>query len=160
MTVLPSPGEDYWKEVNTILYKFIAGSQMEKLKRNTLIGSYTIGGFWMVDISLQNKAIKVLWLKRFINIAGMWREFVMEQIPHVDYRYLLRCNLKLEDMPQNTDSGTMWDEIWRTWCELNYNGEITSPEEALNQTLWYNSNIRIGNKHRPTNKQGYWNLPT
>ena len=39
-TVLPSPEDDYWKEVNTILYNFIAGSQTEKLKRNTLIGSY------------------------------------------------------------------------------------------------------------------------
>ena len=73
--------------------KFIAGSQTEKLKRKTLVGNYTQGGFKMTDVREQNKAIKVSWLKCFINNPGMRREFVMEQILHVDYRYLLRCNL-------------------------------------------------------------------
>ena len=146
MTVLPSPKEGYWKEVDSLLHKFIAGSRTEKIKRMTLIGNYKQGGFKMTDIREQNKAIKTSWLKRFINNAGMWREFVMEQIPHVDYRYLLRCNLKFEDMPFSMTTGTIWDEIWTVWCELNYVEYITTVEDVLNQTLWYNSNIRIGNK--------------
>ena len=44
MTVLPSPDEEYWKEVDTLLHKFIAGNATEKLKRKTLIGNYKQGG--------------------------------------------------------------------------------------------------------------------
>ena len=68
----------------------------------------------MTDIRVQNKAIKASWLKRFINNAGMWRESVMEQIPHVDYRYLLRCNLMIEDIPFSINKETFGTKSGRS----------------------------------------------
>ena len=126
MTVLPSPSTQYWNDINKMLFKFIANMGSEKLKRNTLIGDYKEGGFWMTDIECQNKALKCSWMKRLINNSGMWREFVIEQIPHGDYRYFLRCNLKFEDLPWQNQHGSIWEKIWKEWCKINFTKRITT----------------------------------
>ena len=57
MTVLPLPSKEYWREVNKVLFNFLANNKGEKLKRKTLIGPYKEGGFCMIDIECQNRAI-------------------------------------------------------------------------------------------------------
>ena len=99
MSVLPSPDKNTWKEINNMIFKFLANQGSEKRKRAALIGRYEEGGFQAPDIEAQNSAIKICWSKKLINNAGVWREIILEQIPHVDYRYFLRCNLKWEDLP-------------------------------------------------------------
>ena len=94
MTVLPKPPGDYLNEVDKILhvYRFLANNKPEKLCRKTLIADYN-------DITTQHQAIKASWMRRYVNNCGVWRELMMEQIKDVDYRYLLRCNIKFSDLP-------------------------------------------------------------
>ena len=55
MSSLPSPGKEYWNEVNRVLFKFLANNKQEKLKRNTLIGQYDEGGFkwWILKVKIE-----------------------------------------------------------------------------------------------------------
>ena len=146
MTVLPKPPGNYLKDVDTILYKFLSNNKPEKHRRKTLIGDYKEGGFKMTDINTQHQAIKAAWMIRFVNNAGIWREWMLEQIGDLDYRYLLRCNIKLQDLPFKLPLSSIWLDIWTAWCKANYKEELTCVEEICNQTLWFNSQIRIGNK--------------
>ena len=84
MSVLPSPDKNTWREINTMIFKFLANDGSEKIKRITLIVRYEEGGFQAPDIEAQNNAIKICWIKKLINYAGVWREIVLEQIPQVD----------------------------------------------------------------------------
>ena len=144
MTVLPSPDKTKWKEINNMVFKFLANQGQEKLKRSTLIGPYQDGGFQAPDIELQNKATKISWIKRLINNAGVWRNGILEDIPNVDYRYFLRCNLQWKDLPFTPTKNSMWEEIWMLWCNINFKQKLESTDEMYNQSLWYNSHIKVG----------------
>ena len=88
MAVLPSPKEDFWKEINNMLFRFINNGSTDKMKRNTLIGDYEDGGYRMIDITSQNTATKLTWMKRLINTDGIWKEHILAKLK-IDVKYLL-----------------------------------------------------------------------
>jgi len=142
---LASPQEDYWKEIETILYSFLNDGKNDKIRRNTLIGPYEKGGYKMLDIRSQNDAMKMNWGKRLITNEGVWKSHMTNKIP-TDVKYLLRCNLKYEDLPFKLRKGSIWEEFWSKWCRLNFKENIQGLEEVMNQNLWFNSKIKIQNK--------------
>jgi len=146
MTVLPSPAKDFWKAVEKELYEFIADSKTEKIKRSTLIAPYHLGGFNMIDITSQNMAIKASWIVRLWHNAGTWKDRALYQIPIVDFRYLIQCNLAPKDIPKEMCIDPFWDEVWKAWCHFNFQENIEDPEVIYHQSLWYNSLIRVNNK--------------
>ena len=107
---MPSPDTTYWKEVNELLYQFIYDGKGEKIKRDTLIGPYEKGGFKMIDITLKNKAMKMSWLKKCINIEGVWKHYLTSRIP-IDLKYLTRCNIKTKDLPFKFPKNSIWNEV-------------------------------------------------
>lgn len=146
ITVLPSPPKEYWKEANKILFSFLANNSTEKLKRHTIIGQYKEGGFGMIDIETQNQTAKIGWVKRLLTNTGVWSSYILEKLPNVDLNYILRCNIKYNDLSLKLPKGSIWAEIFEKWCDLNYNDNITGKEMVYNQNIWLNSHIKIGNK--------------
>jgi len=142
MNNLASPNEDYWKEVERILYKFVNDGKPDKIKRNILIGPHECGGYRMLDIGAQNTAVKLNWAKRLINTDGVWKEHTLSKLP-LDIKYLLRCNIKYTDLPFKLTKGSLWEEFWIKWCEQNYVDEIKDLETVLNQNIWFNSHIKV-----------------
>ena len=148
MTNLPPPPEHMWKQIEQLIYGFLANNKSEKMKRNTLIGPCTKGGFQMIDITSQHAAINATWMVKLINHAGMWKERILEQLPDVDFRYLLRCNLSVKDLPSKMKKDQLWGHtcIWECWCRTNFRTDFDQPDEIYNQALWLNSLIRINGK--------------
>ena len=144
-TALASPSKDIWKDIETTLYAFINNDSTDKMKRNTLIGQPEDGGFKMIDVRSQNKASKIRWMNRLITNQGIWSDYVLKKI-RMEPLQLLRCNIKYKDLPFNFEKGSMWDEIWDNWCEINYEENVNTAEKVLNQQLWYNSHIKIGKR--------------
>jgi len=68
------------------------------------------------------------------------------QLPLIDIRHLLRCNLAPEDLPHELRKDKIWNNIWTAWCTSNFRKEIATAEEILNQSIWFNSLIKIGNQ--------------
>jgi len=146
LTVLPSPPKPFWEELNRLLFRFISNNKPEKHKRVTLIGPYDQGGFQMVDLELQNQALKMSWMDKIMNLNGIWRDFVVEQNTKIDFRYLIQCNVKYCDLPLKFDKNNIWGEIWIHWCSFNYKKELTNALEVTSQNLWFNSNLLINGK--------------
>jgi len=142
---LTSPKTDYWKEIENLLYRFINDDKPDKIKRSTLIGPYESGGYRMVDIRSQNKAMKLNWAIRLVQNEGVWKSEVLKKIP-VDINYFLRCNIKFKDLPFEYTEGSLWREFWSEWCNQNFVNEINDLEGILNQNIWFNSHIQVQDK--------------
>jgi hypothetical protein len=144
LTNMKSPEEKIIKELNKKLYEFLNNGGSEKIKRSILIGDYTTGGYKMTDLASYIQAIKINWMTRLSTIEGMWKQYIINKLK-VNIDYMARCNIKYKDLPFKFPKNSMWDETWRLWCEENYK-EVSSLDEIMNQTLWYNSHIKSDNK--------------
>ena len=60
---LPSPPESYYKELETLTYRFVWNSKVDRVKRSTLIAPLDEGGLEMIDARTQSKALKMRWIR-------------------------------------------------------------------------------------------------
>jgi len=153
MAVLPSPSEIFFKELDRIFYNFIWNSKVDRIKRRTLIATYNNGGLNMVDSRSQCKALKVKWLHKLMYdkdniLEEFWLHWVNYNIPDVKLDYLLKCNINYKDINNviKFKVNSMWSEIFVEWCHLNYDFLPLTKDDIVNQTLWFNSHIKIGKK--------------
>jgi len=153
MSVLPSPPEEFFKELEATLYKFIWNSKVDRIKRKTMILNYMNGGLNMIDCVSQSKALKVKWLNKLLNNRDdlkeeFWLHWVLHNIPEVDIDYLLTCNIKKEDIDKvvRFKVKSFWYEIFYEWCFLNYDHHLISKADIMHQNIWFNSHIKVGNK--------------
>jgi hypothetical protein len=144
LTNMKSPDKITTQEINKKLYEFLYSGGTEKVKRTILIGEYKTGGYKMTDLDSYIKAIKITWITRLCNTEGTWKQYIINKIkPDIDF--MARCNIKYEDLPFKFPKDSMWDEIWKMWCEENFK-EVITLENIMNQTLWYNSYIKSAKK--------------
>ena len=54
------------KQIEQMLYRFLWNNGPDKVKRNIIIAPKEYGGLNMVHISAQAKALKIAWIKRFL----------------------------------------------------------------------------------------------
>jgi len=153
MSVLPSPPEWFFKELDKILYNFLWNSPVDRIKRKTIIGKYSEGGLNMVDCRSQNKALKVKWLHKLLNCKEeicdeFWALWVYHNIPDVDVEYLLKCNIHTKDIKEvvKFNNNSLWLEIFTEWSYLNYDHYPFTKETILHQNIWFNSHIKVGNR--------------
>jgi hypothetical protein len=144
LSTLTSPEKKVVKEINRSLYKFINNNGSEKIKINIMISPYEKGGYKMIDLDSYIKAIKIRWIERLISVEGVWKKYITDKLGP-DIEYVTRCNIRYEDLPFKIPKENMWNEVWKTWCTENfYNPELL--DEILNQSLWWNSHIKINGK--------------
>lgn len=55
MSMLPNPSEEYFKDVENIMFRFIWGFKDCKIKRMALIGDYDFGGAKMTYVKGMNR---------------------------------------------------------------------------------------------------------
>jgi exonuclease III len=75
---LPNPDNNFFKQLNTMLYKFIWNGKRDKIKRTVLINDYKDGGLKMIDPLSFCRYLKVTWIKRLITSDGLWQTLSKE----------------------------------------------------------------------------------
>jgi len=149
MSMLPSPSEDYFKEIDTILNKFIWKDKPAKIRGTVLRNLKENGGANMMNIRLQDKCLKLNWITRLCNNSGCWKECVLKFLPvsenNIDYFF--NGNLKVTDLSLQCSKNSIWTDIIKYWCEFNYVSadDLFTRQDVLATHLWLNSNIRIRN---------------
>ena len=65
-------------EINALFFNFLLNGKGDKIKRNVVIRDYPDGGLKMLDIISFNKALKAVWIKKYLdeNIKGKWKLFI------------------------------------------------------------------------------------
>ena len=72
--------------------------------------------------------------ERLLNLEGTWKTYILEKLP-TDIRYLARCNINNADLPFKFRKDSTWQEVWTTWCQINYKKAVTNLKEIMNQNL-------------------------
>ena len=94
LSVLPSPNSQYLKEVEKIIFKFIWSGGNDKIQRDIICSPKHLGGLNMMNITLQAKALKIMWVKRLGSgsTANGWRHLIDNQFNNTSV-FIFKCNL-------------------------------------------------------------------
>jgi len=152
-STIPSPDDTFFVNLDKLLYKFVWNSNVDRIKRNIMIAPYHEGGLNMIDTRSKCKALKVKWLNKFIedqpgDHIDFWQQWLIYKIQNMTLPDLLKCNLNHNDLNQaiRLKRGSFWYEAISEWCKLNYDDHPIDRESIMNQCIWYNSHLKIGNK--------------
>ena len=152
-TNLIKPPPQYFKELESKFYGFIWNSKVDRVKRATMIAPYHEGGLKMIDSKIQCKSLKLKWIhyikKQYEkNSPDFWFTWLQYCIPKMDIMDFLKCNLNVSDMNTICSfySMTFWQEVFTVWSEWNYDPNPPYKDCMMNQSIWYNSLLRIGGK--------------
>ena len=131
------------KTINRIIYKFIWGSNIDKVKRNTMIQEFHNGGMKMIDIEALFKAQKIKWVNRYIMNHNSYWTVTMEKLISVkNLKVLLMSNF---DNRKIKCSSAFYKELLQILCEVKH---VNDEHLNLgNQFIYYNENVKINNKY-------------
>jgi exonuclease III len=149
LSVIPSPPKKTLEDLQKKLYEFVWDGKGDKIKRDTLIGDYIDGGYRMPDLITYSQALKVAWLKRVTQYSGTWSDQIMRTLPTGNMEYFMSCEINFADIPKKPCKGSIWNEILLQWCLINQSNNHKRKktlEDLLEENIWWNSNIKVGNK--------------
>ena len=130
-----------------MLFNFIWNYKPDKIKRSSLTAPIDKGGADMINVAVQNKALKITWVKRLLDDSNAyWKILVHNQLPETG-EYLWNCNFCKEDVKYAFPNlhNQFWRDVLISWAEYNY-FTPTNRTEILNQHIWFNSFIKINNE--------------
>ena len=137
------------KQINDLFFHFLWNGKGDKIKRNIIIQNHANGGLRMIDIESFNKALKSVWIKKYLDDSnkGKWKLFFDVELEVFGGPVLFRGNLNKKDSKNiSKHLSPFLKEIIEIWSEINYQSTIHSAKSFLSQSLWHNSLIRIMDK--------------
>ena len=120
----------------------------DKIKRDIMINDYSNGGLKMLDIESFSRSLKATWIKKYLDKEnrGKWKLFFDLELEKSGGATVLTSNLNTKDTIQTLKINNQFiSEVLTIWAEVNFEEEITSESQFLDQSLWHNSLIRISN---------------
>lgn len=117
-----------------MIFNFI-WEKTERIKRNTLIGNITKGGFSMVDIDFKLKSLKEAWIPRFLNSKGILLDNLSNQCKKLnnDIHFLLKCSTNKTESLDSIKLPLFYKEILCCFneCKLELHFGKRSPDDIL-----------------------------
>ena len=102
----------------------------------------------MTDMSY-NKSLKTTWVKKYLDdkSGGKWKLFFERELWKYGGKLLFRGNLNRRDTAETIHVTNLFiSGLLHIWADVNYTSQINTRQQFLEQPLWHNSLIRIGNK--------------
>ena len=138
-------------ELNKMIFQFIWGSKIEKVKRSTLTEDYINGGIKMIDIQKQMFSFRLKWLGRLLNESqGMWKEmanFWYNKLGGI--ALLLNCNYNddISHFVNEKKIPSFYGEVLCAWRIVRPHVQKTHGSgKASEHILWYNQNITLNKR--------------
>ena len=141
-------------KIKDVLYKFIWNNKRDKIKRKVMNQDYKFGGCRMIDITVQNKALKLSGIPRILeNIDSFWVQCLQANL-HFPIEHILLVNLNKKDMENCMGNciNMFWYEMLLYWSELIYKDKISTFQDVVNQPIWLNSHVKYNKSvlHAPS----------
>ena len=149
MAVLPNIDPQWYKIINTSLFKFIWKGGSEKIRRSVMWGPFELGGVNMTHLPSLKHTLNLKWIKKlFTGVNTAWKWSVIHNLTIPDLRTSFEANLAPADgrLIFKRSMGNFWCEVIQSWCSYNYSARIVGWYQVLNQPIWLNSHIRVENK--------------
>lgn len=148
LSSLPSPN-DVITEISQVFFEFIWNGKRDKVKRNTINMDYKEGGLKMLDLESFNKALKAIWMKKYLDEqnCGKWKFFFYLELEKSSISTPINSNLSTKDaLKIHKFSDVFIKEVFTIWTELTFEEYPTSESHLKSLPLWNNSLIRFDNK--------------
>ena len=87
-------------EVNTLFFKFLWDGKGDKIKRDMMISDHEDGGLKMIDIRLFTQALKLSWVKKYLDKGNeaKWKLFFNVQLRDLGGDIIFKGNLHKKDI--------------------------------------------------------------
>ena len=146
MTVFPSPGPTYCKELETKMFHFVWGGKRDKLKRATLKSKYRSGGLMFPDIQETANSLKMTWVRKFLDQENKakWKAVVKDKLTVCNNTSIFNCNASKKQV-ENFVQSNFWRETISTWMSIKENQDANA-NEILDEVLWNNTCISLENR--------------
>ena len=140
LVYMPSPlpsNQQVLDEINNIFYKFLWDGKGNKIKRSIMISDYENGGLRMLDLNSFNKALKLSWMRKYLNDnnSGKWKllfDFQLDDYGGVEF---FRGNLDRKDVSKYINVPDPFiPEIVQIWTEMSFEDTVKSIEHLLSLT--------------------------
>ena len=121
-------------EVNTLFFTFLWDGKGDKIKHDIMISEYEDGGLKMIDIRLFTQALKISWVKKYLNKGNeaKWKFFFNVQLRDLGGDIIFKGNLHKKDMLTYFEvSDVFLQEILHTWSNIIYEDNICSKKQLL-----------------------------
>ena len=138
-----TPPTQFLVLLNSIQKDFLWNNSRAKIKHCSIIADYKEGGYKDVDISSKLFAMKISWIKRFLDdnfhpwkILPTWLLACLGGSSVVHYNLQLgdRCSTIVKRFP------AFYQELIELWCKIS-SREPFGITQIYNQSLWSNSFI-------------------
>ena len=138
--------EDFIKKVNTLLFHFLWGANMDKVKRTTVIGKINQGGLKMIDLESMINAQRVMWIKRLFSQKekASWTaflEFKCYSIFKITASDFFKCELHHDNLV--TTWPLFYKQLLAAWFRLKQLNFKTNAWDIRRQNFIYNCQILI-----------------
>ena len=135
--------KDIISKVNQLIYKFIWKGKIDKVKRDIMIQSYENGGLKVDDFNLVVESTKITWIKSFLYGPDTdWKSSFAVFLNVKNPQLFLQANLELKQIPN--DLPQYYKDILKAW--INIRNISQDNNVNLKQIIWYNKNVKIGDK--------------
>ena len=147
MSLLPSPPQEVLKPLNTFFYNYVWQNGIHHIVRNTMEQEIEYGGFKMLNIFLQERSLKFIWIQHLLNedSDSFWKAQV-SQCFIMPINIILEFNITAQKLPAFIKAGSIlppfWVsllQIWFTTRYINSSNLNPTPNELLQKPVCFNS---------------------
>ena len=119
LTVLPNPPDNILKDIQKTFYRFLWNGKRDKVKREILTNSYEDGGLKMIDIKLFCQALKMTWIKKYIDPLNFspWKILLIDSLEKWGGDKILLLGKEGLDTVAST-SNPFWKDILDNFSNL------------------------------------------
>ena len=141
-TILYTPDEVI-KEVEEIFFNFIWPKRKHHVKKSVLKQKIEDGGLRMPCFKTMTKSLKMRWIKAFVMKDNNYIEIVKACLNTEDLRKVINEKMTFEE--QHLRPSRFYKQLFDVWHEIHIR-EPDNTNEILNETLWCNHLIQVGDK--------------
>ena len=113
-------------------------AQESKTQKNHYHQNKKDGGLNMLDFTLFDNALKIVWVKRLCtNDERPWKFIPLSLLSNVGGSLLFQCNYNIQYLPLNGNLPKFYRDIISHWQKIK-NINPKTKGDVLNQIIWNN----------------------
>lgn len=151
-SVIPAP-KNITTEINKIIFEYLWNGKRDRIKRNTIIGEYEIGGIKMVDTQSIIDSLHIKWVQRLLSAEdAAWKILPTWWLNFFGKDYLIfRMNFNnLKELINVSNAKTVpifYQQIINSWLKIKTQNKAPANfAEIRKEVIWGNKNITFKNR--------------
>ena len=150
LSVLKTPSQEAFNSINKMIFEFVWDGKPEKIKRNRLFSMYENGGLKLTDVSLFEKALKMSWIKRYLdpNEIGQWKKIYKNLLDKNGNELIFESEIREKDIENIVNKNSFLFDILRVWVQTKQkeNIENNKRQHITKTVIWNNSEFKVNGK--------------